>query len=65
MEKIGQARTVNPNLEIGVDGGINQETARQAIEAGADLLDCGSFIHDAVDPEMAYVGLEAIAEGQG
>lgn len=64
LEKIGQARIINPDLEIGVDGGINQETARQAIEAGANLLNCGSFIHDAADPEIAYIALVAIAEGQ-
>ncbi len=64
LEKIGQARAINPNLEIAVDGGVNQETGRMAVEAGANLLDCGSFIHDAADPEIAYVALEAIAEGQ-
>jgi len=63
LEKIGQARAINPNLEIAVDGGVNQETGRMAIEAGANLLDCGSFIHDATDPEIAYIALEAIAEG--
>ena len=63
LEKIGQARLINPDLEIGVDGGLNQETGRMAIEAGADLLDVGSFIHDADDPEIAYVAMEAIAEG--
>lgn len=64
LEKIGQARAINPNLEIAVDGGLNQETGRQAIEAGADLLDVGSFIHDAEDPEIAYIAIQAIAEGQ-
>jgi ribulose-phosphate 3-epimerase len=63
LEKIGQARAINPDLEIAVDGGVNQETGRMAVEAGANLLDCGSFIHDAADPEIAYVALEAIAEG--
>jgi ribulose-phosphate 3-epimerase len=63
LEKIGQARIINPELEIGVDGGVNQETGRMAIEAGANLLNCGSFIHDAEDPEIAYIALAAIAEG--
>lgn len=63
LDKIAQARDINPRLEIAVDGGLNQETARQAIEAGADVLDVGSFIHDADDPEIAYVAVEAIAEG--
>jgi len=63
LEKIGQARAINPELEIAVDGGLNQTTARQAVEAGADLLDIGSFIHDSADPEIAYIAVEAIAEG--
>jgi ribulose-phosphate 3-epimerase len=62
LDKIAQARAINPNLEIGVDGGINQETARLAIAAGADLLDVGSFIHDSDDPEIAYIAIQAIAE---
>jgi len=63
LEKIAQARAINPNLEIAVDGGLDQETGRQAVEAGANLLDVGSFIHDAPDPEIAYIAVEAIAEG--
>jgi ribulose-phosphate 3-epimerase len=64
LDKIAQARAINPNLEIGVDGGVNQETGRMAVEAGANVLDCGSFIHDSDDPEIAYIALEAIADGQ-
>jgi ribulose-phosphate 3-epimerase len=64
LDKIAQARAINPELEIGVDGGLNQATSRLAVEAGADLLDVGSFIHDADDPEIAYIAIEAIAEGQ-
>ncbi|HEX3081662.1 MAG TPA: hypothetical protein VHQ86_00230 [Candidatus Saccharimonadia bacterium] len=63
MEKIAQARAINPDLEIGVDGGINQETAHLVVDAGANVLDVGSFIHDADDPEIAYIAIQAIAEG--
>jgi ribulose-phosphate 3-epimerase len=62
LDKISQARAINAELEIAVDGGINQQTASQAIEAGANVLYAGSFIHDANDPEAAYIGLTAIAE---
>jgi ribulose-phosphate 3-epimerase len=63
LEKIQQAKRYKPELEIGVDGGVDQATSRLAIEAGANLLDCGSFIHDSADPEAAYLGLKAIAQG--
>ena len=64
LEKIAQARAINPDLEIAVDGGLNQETGRLAVEAGANLLDVGSFIHDAPDPEIAYIAVEAIASSE-
>lgn len=63
LEKIAQARAINPGLEIAVDGGLNQSTSRLAVEAGANLLDVGSFIHDAPDPEIAYIAVQAIADG--
>jgi ribulose-phosphate 3-epimerase len=63
LEKISEARSINPDLEIAVDGGLNQETSRVAVDAGANLLDVGSFIHDAPDPEIAYIAVQAIAEG--
>ncbi len=64
LDKIGQARAINPGLEIGVDGGINQSTARLVVDAGADVLNVGSFIHNSPDPEMAYEAIRAIAEGE-
>ena len=36
-------------LHIEVDGGINQETGRQCIEAGADVLVAGTFVFGAQD----------------
>ena len=63
LDKIAAAREINPDLEIAVDGGLNQETARLAVEAGANLLDVGSFIQESDDPEIAYIALQAIAEG--
>ncbi|HSH31463.1 MAG TPA: hypothetical protein VK963_02230 [Candidatus Saccharimonadales bacterium] len=64
LGKIQAAKAINPNLEVGVDGGVNQETAHLCIQHGADVLNSGSFIHDAPDPEAAYLGLEAIATGE-
>lgn len=64
LDKIAQAKAINPNLEIGVDGGVNKDTARLALDAGADVLDTGSWVHEATDPEAAYLMLEAIAAGE-
>ena len=32
------------DIELSVDGGINKETAKLCIEAGADVLVAGSYI---------------------
>lgn len=44
LKKIREARQEFKNLNIEVDGGINQETAKRCIEAGANILVSGSYI---------------------
>ena len=44
LEKIKRARQLFPNIHIQVDGGINAETSKLAVEAGADVLVAGSYI---------------------
>ncbi|MFA5842878.1 MAG: ribulose-phosphate 3-epimerase [Candidatus Gracilibacteria bacterium] len=47
LAKISTLRQWKPELEIGVDGGINAETARLAVQAGATLLIAGSYVFKA------------------
>ncbi len=49
LERIRALRSKFPNVKISVDGGINIETGKQAIEAGADQLVVGSAIWEASD----------------
>jgi ribulose-phosphate 3-epimerase len=63
MEKIAQAKAINPQLEVSVDGGINPANARIALEAGADELITGSYVHNAESPKAAYDELVRIAGG--
>ena len=44
LGKIKQLRDKYPDVKIGVDGGVNLETAPKIIEAGANILFSGSFI---------------------
>lgn len=44
VDKIKQARLMYPDVIIEVDGGINENTAKSVIEAGADVLVAGSAI---------------------
>ena len=40
---------IGSNLHIEVDGGVKADTARQAVDAGADLLVTGSYIYGSDD----------------
>jgi len=50
---------------IEVDGGIDRDTARTAVEAGATILVAGQAIFHGGDPESATRALRAAAEGRG
>ena len=47
----------NPRCHLQVDGGIDATTAKQVIEAGADVLVAGSAIYGAPDIEAAIKSL--------
>ena len=57
LDKISRLRKMithrNLRVDIQVDGGINRETARQVIAAGANILVAGSAIYQADDIEKA------------
>ena len=57
LEKIRQLRAMKPDLEIEVDGGVNAETAKQCVEAGATMLVAGSYIFGAKDRKAAIESL--------
>jgi ribulose-phosphate 3-epimerase len=42
---------LNRKIDLEIDGGINEQTARQAIDAGANVLVAGSFIFGGGDYE--------------
>ena len=54
LEKIAELRNMiderNLSVEIEVDGGVNPETAKRCIEAGATVLVAGSAVFHAKDP---------------
>ncbi|MFC1769052.1 ribulose-phosphate 3-epimerase [Nanoarchaeota archaeon] len=51
LPKIKKLRKMKPYLDIQIDGGINEETVKLAVDAGANIIVSGSFIFDAEDPE--------------
>ena len=44
----------NPDLKIGVDGGVNESTFPQVLRAGIDHIVIGSAIVKADDPKSKY-----------
>jgi ribulose-phosphate 3-epimerase len=66
LEKVRRARELRDagglGFRIQVDGGIDAETARDAVAAGADVLVAGSAIFWAADPPAAARAIKAAAE---
>ena len=44
IQKIKDLRKINKNIDIEVDGGINDKTAKLVKESGANVLVAGSYI---------------------
>lgn len=57
MKKVAWLRAKKPGLDIEVDGGINAETAKIAIKAGANVLVAGSYIFGAKNRKKAITSL--------
>ena len=63
LNKVKRLKELKPELEIGWDGGVNDENARDLSEGGVDVLNVGGFIQKADDPQAAYATLQEIAKG--
>ncbi len=57
LGKIREIREIKPDLDIEVDGGVNDETSKQCIEAGANILVAGSYIFKSEDRRAAIESL--------
>ena len=44
LQKIKDLRSIDPNIDIQVDGGINNKTSKLVKEAGANILVAGSYL---------------------
>lgn len=64
-EKIPLIKAINPNAEIGWDGGASMQTVRAIAHAGADMIAAGATIANATDPGTAFEGLTAELDKRG
>ena len=53
MSKVSELRSLRPELDIMVDGGINAETAVIAAKAGANQFVAGSYLFKQIDMKAA------------
>lgn len=58
LKEMIQKKGLDTMIEI--DGGVNKETARQLVDAGADILVAGSFIFKSSDPIKAIHDLKML-----
>ncbi len=58
LNKAKDLRAWKPELEIGWDGGINDQNAAELAKGGVDVLNVGGFIQNSSNPEAAYVKIE-------
>ncbi len=54
LDKAAALKKLKPSLELGWDGGINDENAKQLVAGGIDILNVGGFIQKAKDPNAQY-----------
>ena len=53
LEKVKWVRERKPALDIMIDGGVNGETAKECIKAGANMLVSGSYLYKQADMKKA------------
>lgn len=63
LDKVTQIKTLNPRMEVGWDGGVNDQNAKALADGGVDVLNVGGFIQKAENPAAAYAKLKNIVEG--
>jgi ribulose-phosphate 3-epimerase len=62
MEKAALIREIKPSIEIGWDGGANEENTHLITHAGVDVINVGSAIAKAPDSAAAFNKLNKLTE---
>jgi len=60
LKKIRDIKAMRPGIKIGVDGGVNFETAKDIVAAGANAINAATAIFEQPDPEEAIKILQNI-----
>lgn len=54
LEKIRFIKNINPNIEIGWDGGVSIDNAFTLAQGGVNVLNTGGAVNNAADPASVY-----------
>ena len=54
IEKVRLIKAINPNVEIGWDGGVSIENAYTLSQGGVDVLNSGGEMAESPDPASTY-----------
>lgn len=65
LDKVTILKQHKHELEIGWDGGINDQNVSQLVSGGVDVLNVGGYIQKANDPVKAFQSLQRIADETG
>lgn len=65
IEKVSVLKAIKDSLEIGWDGGANLNNVRAIARAGVEVINVGSAITNADNPEEMYQALSAETEKKG
>ena len=65
LDKAGYLKKIKPELEIGWDGGINDQNVTELVTGGIDVLNAGGYIQKAKEPARAWQMLKRIADETG
>ena len=60
LDKVHKIHEHHPDAEIGWDGGINADNAKQLVDGGVDVLNVGGFIQKSDNPAAAYARLKEV-----
>ncbi len=62
LHKVRELKIVYPDIEIGWDGGINDQNVVELKDSGIEILNVGGFIKNAENPKRAYETLSALIQ---
>ena len=57
LSKAPKLKSLNPNIEIGWDGGVNNDNIKSLVAGGVSVVNVGGYIQSSSSPKRAYAKL--------